>query len=264
VTTSPHRAAQRRPSRIKGIALICFGLVMFAGAIAAMFALRLSGALGGALISAVGGFSALLIYRGRRHLARSGEAALRSDRRPPILFLRQFSDDGALHGLSFWRSRRLLSLRSWYVRTYEQRVARAVRGLGPLVAIGRPDEELPELGAARIYVGDDAWQVKVGELVVRSQLVLLQIGDTEGIRWEIETLVGKVPPAKLILCLPLDEKTGESAQENRYKNSATSTPPSFPSSSRRRLVARSSFISRTIGLPSYWSQGRQAATSYRP
>src|SRR5436305_1611609 len=44
--------------------------------------------------------------------------------------------------------------------------------VGPVIAIGRPGEELAEPGAARMYVGDDDWQVMVTDLGSVRKLVL--------------------------------------------------------------------------------------------
>lgn len=207
----------RRGRRWIGWSLVV-GAVLFVGAALALATgvLDFGFRLGGGPIGLVVFISGLMIIRGRRHLARGGEEAMATDPRPPVLYLRQFSDDGAKHALSLLGSRRRLSFSSWVKRTYEERIGGALAHLGPMVAIGRPDEPLPELGSARIYVGDDAWQAKVGELIDRSGVVILQIGETEGIRWEVAQMVGRADPGKLVLALPMDEKTGEMAQQNRY------------------------------------------------
>jgi hypothetical protein len=68
-----------------------------------------------------------------------------------------------------------------------------------VIAIGKPDEELPSLGAARFYVAHDRWQQKVAEVVKVARLVLWTTGTTEGLRWEAKHLVESCPPDKLIL-----------------------------------------------------------------
>ena len=45
----------------------------------------------------------------------------------------------------------------------EQELAVLMGRLGPVVAIGKPGERLPELGAARLYVADDRTVQIAGE-----------------------------------------------------------------------------------------------------
>lgn len=225
--------------------LLGLAFVILVGGLALAFAtlrtLGLSGGMG-AVVAGLGAVVIPMIIRARQHLARGGEEAMRRDPRPHILFLRQFSDDGALRGLHFWRSRRRVTLISgWYVRTYEERVARAVKNQGPLVAIGRPTEDLPTLGAARIYSDDQSWQAKVDQLAQDAQVVLLQIGETAGIRWEVERLVTGSPPVRLILCLPVDEATGEGAHQARYQNFLALNGALFPMP-LPPLIGRAQFI----------------------
>ena len=52
-------------------------------------------------------------------------------------------------------------------RTPEEELAGILRCFGPFVAIGRPGEEVSEIGAARMYVEDDDWEVVVSDLLNR-------------------------------------------------------------------------------------------------
>lgn len=219
----------QRRNRFTGVLLIgiCVGIL---GLAAVVFALLPSGFkfFGNLLFATVATGVAALIALARRHFTRSGENLLTLQSRPPILFLRQFSDDGATSIAGTLMSRRRISWRPFWHRTYEERFNWALRPVGPMIAIGRPDEYLPALGAARIYVGDDEWQGKVKQLIERSQLVLLQIGETEGIKWELQQIVGKVDPSKLILCLPMEEENGERVQQARYQRFLELNASLFP------------------------------------
>jgi hypothetical protein len=48
--------------------------------------------------------------------------------------------------------------------------------IGPFVAIGRPGERLPQLGAIRLYVADPEWQEMVTRLMSEAALVVLRAG----------------------------------------------------------------------------------------
>src|SRR6185295_6816763 len=86
---------------------------------------------------------------------------------------------------------------------------------GPFVAVGNPTEELPVLGAARVYATDEAWQMTVDELTARAGVVLLQAGESEGVAWEVHHVVNLDAPERLILSLPLATRRRPSRAE-RY------------------------------------------------
>ena len=73
------------------------------------------------------------------------------------------------------------------------------RKIGPVIAIGRPGERLPSLGAARFYVSHDRWQETVAAILRVAQLVVWTTGTTDGLRWEISHIIEKVAPEKLVL-----------------------------------------------------------------
>jgi len=112
--------------------------------------------------------------------ARSAEEELqRHGSRRPILYLRAFAIDDRMHE--------------------EQDLVQALRKVGPVIAIGRPDEEFPPLGAARFYVDHAYWRAKVADIVRVAQLVVWVTGTTEGLKWELNHLRRSLPPEKLIL-----------------------------------------------------------------
>lgn len=112
---------------------------------------------------------------------------------PPVLYLRPFDQDAAMGELGGQVS----------LLTYEEQLREAFRTVGPLVAIGRPGEPLPELGAGRVYVGDQ-WRAAVLDLIMRARLVVLGLGPGEGLRWEVERVTRLLPPQRLVLLLPAD------------------------------------------------------------
>jgi TM2 domain-containing membrane protein YozV len=85
--------------------------------------------------------------------------------------------------------------------TPEQEMADLLDAVGPVVAIGKPGEPLPELGAARLYVSDDQWQAKVQELMRKSRLVVLRLGSSPGLLWEIEQVLAQLPRQRLVLAV---------------------------------------------------------------
>lgn len=141
------------------------------------------------------------LHVARRNLCKSAEEVLRQDHRPPVVYLRSFASDGE-ERRGFFQAM-FTGVRSLLTKTPEQRLASAASRLGPFVAIGRPGEELPELGAARLYVGDDDWQLVVTDLLSRpGAKVILQVGETQGLRQEVGFLSRYVRPDHVILFVP--------------------------------------------------------------
>ena len=119
------------------------------------------------------------------------EELKRNDARRPIFYLRSFS-------LEVWDKPTLRMLLQDDT-TAEQKLVNALKKYGPVIAIGRPGELLPSLGAARFYVTDDQWQQKVADVANVSELVVWTTGTSEGLRWELSHLLEWVPTARLIL-----------------------------------------------------------------
>src|SRR5205814_1123904 len=88
-------------------------------------------------------------------------------------------------------------------KTAEDSLSGMLSPFGPVVAIGRPEEEMPEVGAARIYVGDDHWQDLIKDLLSdRGALAVFQAGGTKGLRWELETIAAMLQPEQILMFLP--------------------------------------------------------------
>jgi hypothetical protein len=134
----------------------------------------------------------------KRYMQAKAESAVqeleRSGQRRPILYLRAFEHDRYANKAPLLNYVLTVSL-----PTAEQRVVNVLRRYGPVIAIGRPKERLPELGAARFYVDDAHWQAKVADVARVSQLVVWMTGTSPGLKWEIAHLIEKYPPQQIIL-----------------------------------------------------------------
>jgi hypothetical protein len=114
---------------------------------------------------------------------------------PAVVYLRSFGDDKEYvpspPGALFPR------------RTVEEDLTETLASIArPIVAIGRPGERLPSVGAYRCYVGDDRWQATVGQLLARTRFVVMRMGETPGLRWELSQCVRDLAPEQLVLWLP--------------------------------------------------------------
>jgi hypothetical protein len=81
----------------------------------------------------------------------------------------------------------------------EQELAFVLDRVGPVVAIGKPGERLPELGAARRYVSDDRWRGVVQGFMREAALVVIRAGDTGSLWWEIEQALSICPRHRVII-----------------------------------------------------------------
>lgn len=143
-----------------------------------------------------------LMRRANMLASRDALAVLADDERQPILYLRSFQDDDKFRKRRWWNWLFLWlnPLATLLPRSSEEeQLTQQLQKRGPVVAIGDPGEELPKLGAHRMYVSHDAWQQRVLEFLERSQLVVLRIGLTEGILWELKNAIQQLDPARLII-----------------------------------------------------------------
>lgn len=135
---------------------------------------------------------ARFFLKARRHKAIEGEEKIVEDQRPPVLYLRSFLDDKSVVKGFMWL-------------TEEEQWAVVMNEIGPFIAIGKPEEELPELGAARVYLDDEDWQAWIIAKMECAQLVILRTGETEGFWWELQQAGRVVNPERLLLLIDCDE-----------------------------------------------------------
>ncbi|MFF4920038.1 transferase [Kitasatospora sp. NPDC001261] len=177
------------------------GYLLFGGGTAAVAVSERGEGMGltvsfGVLVGGVAaGAAGLLILRRTRPLAARGAAqALLRDGRRPVLYLRSFDDDAT--------AARVDDGAEINLHSREEQFAAALGAVGPVIAVGRPGEPLPLLGAARFYLPLDDWQGTVRRLMDLSQLIVLRLGKGEGLRWEIGEARATQPPGKLVLLAP--------------------------------------------------------------
>jgi len=131
----------------------------------------------------------------RRIAAPSNEIRAK-DARAVLLFLRSFAADDIMSLGKGWR--RIFTAG----RRFEEEVTELLWQWGPVVAIGQPREKIPRLGAAREYVAHANWQERVAQLVQEARLVLLMVGKTPGLAWEVSHVASHGAEGKLVLVFP--------------------------------------------------------------
>lgn len=137
---------------------------------------------------------------------------LASEHRPPVVYFRPFRADVKAKP------------RGLRTTTEEEAIAYAVNDIGPLIAIGTPEETLPSLGAARMYVDNEKWREAALDLLGRAAVVVMRIGSTPGFWWEFETVMQRVKPEKLVLLIPRDQALYEEFRLASHKLMPTPLP----------------------------------------
>jgi hypothetical protein len=183
---------------------VFFGGILFYGLVAVeseSFSRHLGEAtyhlIGPLMYGAVGGLCLAVAKRLRARLDLANQA---DDARAPVVYLRSFHVDKRL-------SRRPLAIgRVLASRTEEEQLVEALRESGPVVAMGRPGERLPRLGAQRVYVEDADWRQQVLSWFRRAALVVIHIPakPTESLTWEVEHSLSIVPLDRLVFLASRD------------------------------------------------------------
>ena len=200
----PHRPRWRRP-----VFLVVSGvgyLLMVSGFLSFVTATRAKGIpwsvrgfmLLGCVVALVIAYFVLRCSRPRS--ARGAVQALRADGRTPVLYLRSFGDDATAARVDEMPGALSTALLS--VSTREEQLVEALGAFGPVIAVGRPREPLPHLGAARFYLPFHDWQPGVLRLMELCRLIVLRLGEGDGLWWEVDQASTTQPAGKLVLLVP--------------------------------------------------------------
>jgi hypothetical protein len=124
-----------------------------------------------------------------------------------VLLLRSFRLDAQIVEQP-WRGVELTSgwdlVRSMLVgRSVEEPLVRAFGRIAPVIAVGRPGEVLPPVGAARLYLSDDEWQATVSKLAAQARVLVLVAGSSSGLIWEAISLVEIEQVQRFVLYVPI-------------------------------------------------------------
>jgi hypothetical protein len=172
----------------------------------------------GAVIGAGGG---KLVHTSLQLLQPTAGELQVQDHRRPVVFLRSFHDEEADVVLEEHRDKD----NNYSVRRgrLEEAISDQFGPFGPFVAIGKPGEKLPHLGAARNYYSDAEWHTAVTAWLEQALLIVLFAGVTTGLRWELEAISRAGCGHKLLILMPPTE------QDRRWKivRQALESTPAF-------------------------------------
>jgi signal peptidase II len=150
-----------------------------------------------------------IIFYGKRLMVISGQNMLTENEKSPlVLYLRPFNLDN-----HYTRNIHTLFVSLPFV-TKEMKIVKVLRSKGSVIAIGKPGEKYASLGASRLYVAHHLWQEKVMKLIEESKLILLALGYSKSLIWELDTISKHTVPEKFYLYFPLSEY--DSSDREKY------------------------------------------------
>jgi TM2 domain-containing membrane protein YozV len=150
----------------------------------------------------------LCFRRGWRFEAVGAGGLVAQDTRAPVVYIRSFKNDERIASRFQWTA----------AFSVEQELATVMNRVGPMIAIGKPGEPLPQLGAARLYVDDNHWRSTITDLMQRARLVVVLAGGTANLQWEMDQAVALVSCQRLIFIVPPSDQASpfERGIEQRF------------------------------------------------
>ncbi|PJM74962.1 hypothetical protein [Bifidobacterium simiarum] len=103
-----------------------------------------------------------------------------------VLYLRSFKDDRLSMPSPYVDSG--LRLLLWPRAPFEEMITLMLLGRGNVITVGRPGEQLPRAGAVRNYFNMDDWQDSIRLTAHRASRIIMTVGETESLSWEISHL----------------------------------------------------------------------------
>lgn len=186
----------------------------------------------------VAGFAGLwAFYRTMRHTKPRAAELRAKDPRPPVLILREFSDDA-------------LGAKFNPARSFEHFFTRELDRIGPTISVGRPGERLAPLGAARDYLDTHDWKSVVGTMIDDAAVVAFLLGDSENLLWEFRrTVETRGKGRALVIVPPLQDRTEVQLRWARFaKATASAIGPGLPADLPKDRVLAFAFAGEDVVL----------------
>ncbi len=136
-----------------------------------------------------------LFIRSQKLGAEDADSVLDKRTEKPVLFLRSFKSD---EDPTYMVTTQSVA----YLYSDEQTIVAFMETFGPCIAIGNPNDKDVVLGASRIYLEDENWKLKFYEYLEEAQFVIWSLGFTEGVLWELNQILEKTDPEKIIIYIP--------------------------------------------------------------
>ncbi|MDB5150145.1 MAG: transferase [Mucilaginibacter sp.] len=86
-----------------------------------------------------------------------------------------------------------------------------------LITIGKPGEEIPEIGFDRKYFGDDEWQNAVLKYLSEAELIIFRPDSSDSVLWEFEQILHLSYQSKTIIWADMGYNTNYKLNKIRYR-----------------------------------------------
>jgi hypothetical protein len=147
---------------------------------------------------------------------------------------------------SFFHDRVGLSIEYHGAASEEESLVKVLQDIGPVIAIGKPEEKLPTAGAGRFYFEDYEWQDEICRLIDKSCYVFCRMGNTDGLEFELNYARKKLKPEQLILVVPSNKYLDYEGIRETYESKFDFTLP---------VTLESLLLVDTFSPPKYKSPG---------
>ena len=201
IAPSEHRRHVSRAMAIAGLAFLCegaaFSVYFISGSLERPPSISMGAA--AAIVGIAWPFSAAALYgllalaqwlwsKARQRAQSTLRETISLDKRPPILFLRSFSDDQV--SLQSARVPRYLRVMDPGVAThrFEELLVINMSRVGPVIAIGSPSDVRPPIGAGREYLRHDDWHRQVLYFMAQARSIVVSLSATQGLAWELDQI----------------------------------------------------------------------------
>jgi Domain of unknown function (DUF4234) len=171
----------------------------------------------GAIVAAFGNVAPVLSRLSRRLRVAAASREREHGRRPSVLYLRTFDDDHRLLAAGGPQARGATEFLSFRARVpYEEVVVRELDRYGAVQAVAEPGRPrlVPALGAARMRLSDEEWQAGVAARLHEAALILIAVGTTKGLVWELEETTRQGLLDRVVLIVPPDD---DAAVQSRWQ-----------------------------------------------
>jgi hypothetical protein len=150
----------------------------------------------------------LVLRRLSKRYRTDSKKMLLTDTREPILYLRAFYEEFEPKVIYYDKART------------DEALAKVLKNIGPLVAVGKPGDKIHPLGAIRVYFNENDWQENIKNLMSISKLVVIQAGHSPSLEWEIATAIKCLKPQQLLFTFLSWQQLEKASRQSEFKKFA--------------------------------------------
>lgn len=226
----------------------------------------LSNTVGGILLLAFFGFIAFIVRKGVqqniRESAKTASEVLATDHRAPVIYLRPFTSDKDTHD-DYSINEAITSINPYSLfgkalrinPSFEQQLAFLLNDVGPFIGLSAPNVDELSLGAAKLEFIAEDWHNVVNDYFDKCRLIVMRVGESAGLVWEIEQIKNKELLNKLVIYLQFPGPQDNELIEARFRKfgffftklTGTALPQQIGKNRFLYFVNNQASLSKTLG-----------------